>query len=156
MGQIKNIKLHIVTDIKTKTTMSFIRHFRTLSALCTKNVTAEHSLHRVIAPPTWFTPTQIRNYTTGEEDDSLQENPFYAKYEDKIKKLKDSGVYEPPNEYYNKALMREAKEWKEKIQKNGEETNGKKDCRFETSRQVGRFDAHRSSWRGEHRGRGTR
>jgi len=97
--------------------MSFIRHFRTLTALCTKNVTAEHSLHRVIAPPTWFTPTQIRNYTTGEEDDSLQENPFYAKYEDKIKKLKDSGVYEPPKEYYNKALMREAKEWKEKIQK---------------------------------------
>merc|ERR1712013_930431 len=127
MGQIKNIKLHIVTDIKSTTTMSLIRHLRTsLSSVCTKHT----SLHRCAVSRALSTTSQHSSST--EEDEALVENPYYSKYEDKIKKLKESGVYEPPKDHYNKALMREAREWKEKIQAM-EKANGKTPRREQNS-----------------------
>jgi ATP synthase F1 complex assembly factor 1 len=92
--------------------MSLLRHFRsTISSLCTK-----HALHRCAVSRPLSTTTHVNN-STEEEDETLLENPFYSKYEDKIKKLKESGVYEPPKDQYNKALQRETAEWKQKIQK---------------------------------------
>jgi len=103
--------------------MSLVRYLRPLSSLCRKSVTTQH---RCVTSRTLSANTLLRNSNSGEEDDSLQDNPFYAKYENKIKKLKDSGVYEPPKTYYNKALMREAAEWKQKIQEMEKKFNEKK------------------------------
>jgi len=97
--------------------MSLVRYLRPLSSLCTKSLTTQPTLHRRVTSRTLSTNTLLRSSTSGdEEEESLKDNPFYAKYEGKIKQLKDSGVYEPPKAYYNKALMREAAEWKQKIQ----------------------------------------
>jgi len=61
-----------------------------------------------------------------DEDEALQENPFYSKYEDKIKKMKESGLYEPPKNQHNNKLLQEAHEWKKNMQLMEKKLNEKK------------------------------
>ena len=52
-----------------------------------------------------------------EQEEELKANPFFEKYEEKIKKAKAAGVYIPKKEMPNKRLQREANQWKESIAK---------------------------------------
>jgi len=63
-----------------------------------------------------FSTTILTCNRAADEDEALQENPYYSKYENKIKKMKESGMYEPPKNQHNNKLLQEAQEWKKKMQ----------------------------------------
>jgi len=73
-------------------------------------------------PSTSHVPSTSRTLSTtqptreSDDDASLKDNPFYEKYESKIKKLKESGVYGPPQDQYSRVLQKETKAWKQNIQ----------------------------------------
>jgi len=89
--------------------MSLLKHIRPFFSITTKLYPAT-----VRGKCRSFTTTA--SCCTAEEDETLKSNPFFTKYEEKINKLKDSGVYEPPKDHYHKQMLKEAREWNQSIQ----------------------------------------